>query len=79
MKSVLMIQVILKVFGLPEKILDDLKSVRMIWKVSRWSAKYPYDLKSILKSVWMIWKVSRWSEKGPDGVQSVGMIQKMPR
>jgi len=45
--------------GRSEKFPDDLKSVQMIWKESRWSEKSPDDL----KSVWMIWKVSGWSEK----------------
>ena len=47
MKSVFMIQVILKVSKWSKKCLDDLKSVQMIQKMSRWSEKCPNDLNSV--------------------------------
>ena len=58
-----------KVFGNP----DDLKSVRMIWKVSGWSEKCP----NYLKSARMICKASGQSERCPNDLGNVQMMHKM--
>ena len=49
------------------KLSDGLESFRRIWKVSRWSRKFPSDL----ENVQMIWKVSRGSAKLPEDLESV--------
>ena len=58
-----------KVFANP----DDLKSVRMIWKVSGWSEKCPNNLKSAR----MICKASGQSERCPNDLANVQMMHKM--
>ena len=59
--------------GWSEKCPNDLKSVRMIWKVSGWSEKCP----NYLKSAQMICKVSGQSERCPNDLGNVQMMHKM--